>query len=346
LHSDETRFWNVNDGAVITTDTLGTNLDSLIVLQANVGTGGVLTQNYGFNILGQKRIPTGEDAGLVDIHEVYAIPEDDDGDGFPDDIDLAYLFDSDSYVYFNRESTNDPWVFQTVSQDIDPATEWDTDQGNLPAERLWKRENGKEDINFAWFHRTPRYHLIDPAPANIVDMYIITRGYARNLRLWLDDQLTNEPLAPTPFQLRGDYQELLDNKMISDTVILHSGTIKILFGPKADTEVQAIIKVIRSSDRSLSTNQIKTAIVDAVISFFDITLWEFGETFYFSELATTIHSALPTALDSVVLVPTLNTNEFGDLYQVLSKEDEIIQVDFSVDQVEIVSSLDSRTLRQ
>ena len=55
---------------------------------------------------------------------------------------------------------------------------------------------------------------------------------------------------------------------------------------------------------------------------------------------------MPTALDSVVIVPTQNTNQFGDLYEVTAKEDEILQADFSVDQVDIVEALDSTTLRQ
>ena len=224
--------------------------------------------------------------------------------------------------------------------------EYTADLASPEADRLWKRESGVEGINFAWFHRTPRYHLVDPAASNIIDMFIITRGYARNIRLWLNGQLANRPQAPTRFQLRSDYQELLENKMISDTVIMHSGNIRILMGPKADPELQGIIKVIRSTDRTLSDNQIKSAIVDAVREFFDITTWEFGETFYFSELSSYIHSSLPTALDSVVLVPSLSTNQFGDLYQVLAKEDEIFQVDISVDQVEIIESLDSSTLRQ
>jgi len=348
FHSQETKFWNVSDGSVITTDTLNTNLDTVVVLMANTGASALLTQNYDFDVLGQVIIDTGENTGLIDINKLYIMPDDANGDGIPDDVDLAYLFGPTDYVYFNRETINDPWVFQTAYQSINPEEEWNEDQAINPnqVDQLWKRENGKEGINFAWFHRTPRYHLIDPASSNIVDMYVITRGYARNLRLWLNGNLSAEPEAPTPFQLRGDYQELLENKMISDTVILHPGNIKILFGSNAATEVQATIKVIRSADRSLSNNQIKTSIVDAVIEFFDIRLWEFGETFYFSELSAFIHSTLPTALDSVVLVPILNTNEFGDLYQVLSREDEIIQVDFTVDQVEIVESLDPQTLRQ
>lgn len=350
FHSDETKFWNTNDGdAIISGDTLATNLDTITVLKANVGTsGGVLTKNYNYDVLGQRVITDGVDSGLPSINDLYILPNDEDGDGFPDDPDLAYLIAGDDYVYFNRASVNDPWVFQTVDQDADVVAEYQQDQIDNPdpADQLWKEENGVEGINFAWFHRTPRYHLVDPAASNIIDMYLITRGYARNIRLWLNGQLTQRPEAPTPFQLRSDYQELLENKMISDTVVLHPGKIKVVFGPKADSELRAKIKIIRSQDRSLSNTQIKTAIVGAVREFFDITRWEFGETFYFSELAATIHARLPSALDSVVLVPTLNTNEFGDLYQVFTREDEILQVDFSVDNVEIIESLDARTLRQ
>ena len=134
--------------------------------------------------------------------------------------------------------------------------------------------------------------------------------------------------------------------MVSDTVILHPGSIKVLFGSKADISVQGTIKIIRSNDRSLSNNQIKSSIVDVVDAFFDINLWEFGETFYFSELSAFIHTKLPTAIDSVVLVPSSAISEFGDLYQITTREDEIVQVDFTVNQVEIVESLNSNTLSQ
>ena len=356
FHSQETKFWNTNaNNDVITDDTLNTNLDNIIILKANVSApdatpnpGTVLGQNYDFNVLGQELIDIGENSGLYSINDLYIIPEDADDDGYPDDVSLSYLFGPTDYVYFDRETVNNPWVFQTADQDTNPAAEWALDQSAHPnqADQLWKRSNGMEGINFAWFHKTPRYHLVDPSASNIMDMYIITTGYARNLRLWLRGQLSQAPQPPTPFQLRGDYQELLESKMISDTVILHPGGIKVVFGPKAIPELQATIKVIKSSDRSLSNNQIKTAIVDAVVSFFDIEVWEFGETFYFSELAAYIHALIPTALDSVVLVPTLNTNQFGDMYQILVREDEIIQVDFSVDNVEIVEALDPQTLRQ
>ena len=96
----------------------------------------------------------------------------------------------------------------------------------------------------------------------------------------------------------------------------------------------------------MTDNQIKVTIVDAIRAFFDINLWEFGETFYFTELASHIHNTLPTEVDSVVLVPTYTTNQFGDLFQVLARENEILQPSIAVSYIEIISSINSQNIRQ
>ena len=71
-----------------------------------------------------------------------------------------------------------------------------------------------------------------------------------------------------------------------------------------------------------------------------------GETFYFTELAAAIHNALKAEIDSVVLVPSSSTHEFGDLFQVLAREDEIIQADIGVEDIEIIQSFTATNLRQ
>ena len=155
-----------------------------------------------------------------------------------------------------------------------------------------------------------------------------------------------KPVAPTPYQLRTDYSRLLENKMISDTIILHSGKIKIIIGNKASPELQASIKVVRPSYKTLTNNQVKVKIVDLVNEYFDISRWEFGETFYFSELASYIHSNMGTEIESVVFVPTGSGQSYGDLQQIFAKEDEIIQPHITVDSIEMVDSLNPRVLNQ
>jgi hypothetical protein len=245
------------------------------------------------------------------------------------------------YVYFTRATTTDPWL----PAPDDPASIASYGVDKLNRSDLWKRHEGRSNLNFAWFHRSPRYYLVDPAPSNIIDSFIVTKGYYMSLKRWLEDPLATEPVLPTPLDLRTSYGYLLDNKMISDTIVLHPGKIKLLFGSKATPALQCTFKVIRSAERILTDNQIKTTIVTTVRNFFNITQWEFGETFFFTELAAAIHASLPTEISSVVLVPTLPQNQFGDMFQVLAREDEVFYSDISVNNIEIVSGYTPTNLR-
>lgn len=245
------------------------------------------------------------------------------------------------HVYFTRVNTTSPWL----PAPDDPASVSSYAVDRLNRANLWKRHEGRAGLNFAWFHRSPRYYLVDPSPSNIIDTFVITKGYYTAVKRWLEDPLATEPTPPTPLDLRTSYNYLLDNKMISDTVVLHSGRMKLLFGPRAAAPLQATFKVIRSSERILTDNQIKTTIVATIRNFFNITQWEFGETFYFTELAAAIHAALPTEISSVVLVPSFPQNQFGDLFQAFAREDEVFYPDISVDDVEIVAGYTATNLR-
>lgn len=344
MHSSDTKFWITNKNEkVITYDTFNSHYDTITILKANLGTNGVLTKNHDFRVMRQENITAGPDIGTPSIHDLYVVPSDDDHDGIPDDITLSYVIDqtNPTYVYFSREDKNSPWIY--VPYSIDAVTAYDRDK--VAGTGLWKREIGREGLNFLWMHRTPRYHLVDPSASNLIDWYVITRSYYFNTRLWLDGILEEPPVAPTPFQLKSDYSDILESKMISDTVILHPGKFKFIIGDKAAPELQATIKVIRSSNRNNTDNQIKTAIVDAVNSFFDISTWEFGETFNFSELASYIQSRMPVDIDNIVLVPNFNTQSFGDLQQILADEDEIIQPSITVNDIEIITAINPRNIK-
>lgn len=245
------------------------------------------------------------------------------------------------YVYFTRLTLTESWIPQPTS--YESITSFISDE--LGNSQLWKRNNGRDALNFAWFHRSPRYHLIDPAASNIIDMFIITKGYFTQLKRWLADPLTPQPDVPTPLSLRTSYASILQNKMVSDTVVLHPGKIKLLFGSHAPAELQAMFKIIRSTSTTVTDNQIKSTTVTTIRNFFDITTWEFGETFFFTELSAAIHAALPTEISSVVIVPTLQQNQFGDMFEVLAREDEIFYADVTVDDIDIVTSYNAINLR-
>lgn len=246
------------------------------------------------------------------------------------------------YVYFTRPSVADDWSPAPTTPDNMNAYVVD----KQTASNLWTRYIGTSNLNFSWFHNSPRYYLVDPSPSNINDVFIITKGYYLSLKNWLEDQTAPRPVEPTPLDLRTAYNYLTGNAMISDEVVLQPGKFKLLFGSKADSTLQATFLVIRSSQQQLTDNQIKTAVVTAIRNFFDITLWEFGETFYFTELAAAIHTALPSDISSVVLVPKLTQNYFGTMFQVIVGENEIVYPDINVEDIEIVSSYTSTNLRQ
>lgn len=257
-------------------------------------------------------------------------------------VSAAYIRAKD-YVYFSRTSLDSPWIPEESTPET--MAEYmldinrDTDQG------LWKRHEGRAGLNFAWFHRTPRYNLIDPSPTNIIDSFIITKGYYTSLKRWLENPRATKPVEPTPLDLRTSYGYLLDNRMISDTVVLHPGKIKLLFGSKAHSSLRAVFRVVRSENSILTDNQIKTTMVTVIRNFFDISSWEFGETFYATELFAAIHAALPSEINSVVIVPLLPQNQFGDMFQILAREDEVFYPDITVDNIEVVTGYTATNLR-
>lgn len=259
---------------------------------------------------------------------------------------VAYVMVKE-YVYFNRLTAQEPW--QPVVASYETINSWIEDylailsDPSTPA--FWRRFEGRGELNFAWFHFAPRYYLVDPAPSNIIDTFIINKGYYEEFKRWVEGQSSTRPTVPTPLDLKTSYGYLLDNKMISDTVILHPGRFKLLFGDKSAPELRATFKVITSQNKVLTDNQIKTTIVTVIRNFFNISSWEFGETFFFTELAAAIHAALPTEINSVVLVPTFAANQFGDLFEILASEDEVFFPDVDVNDIEVVAGYTSTNLR-
>jgi hypothetical protein len=246
----------------------------------------------------------------------------------------------DPYVYFSRDTINEE--FSIVETTPEVVSAW----GNDSNETLYKREFGRTNLNFLWLHRTDEFNLVNPSPTNINDMFVVTRAYYNQYSRWLTGEISQPPTPPTPYELRNSYATILDNKMISDTVVMHSGDFKLIIGDKSRPELRAKIKVVRSANRTLTDNQVKIRIVNIVRDFFDVNKWEYGETFFYTELDTAIQVQMPSDISSTVLVPQHPNHSFGDLYQVFCKENEIFQVDIGVEDIEIVNALNPSNIRQ
>lgn len=259
-------------------------------------------------------------------------------------VSSTYSVSLKEYVYVSRETVEDYWTISDVSSEV--VYTYLHSAGVDPESRRYDRHSGRYPLNFMWMHRTPNHHLVDPAAMNIIDTYIVTRGYYISMRRWLDGYTTTQPIAPTPMDLKTSYSYLIDNKMISDSLILHPGKFKILFGNNAISELQAKFKIIKTQTSSLTDNQVKLLTIAAINDFFDISKWEFGETFYFTELAAVIHAALPVDIESVVLVPLYSKNHFGDLFQVHSREDELFIANVTINDIDIISAISRTSIRQ
>ena len=206
---------------------------------------------------------------------------------------------------------------------------------------------GRQGLYFQYRHNAPLSRRIDPGTTNIIDLYLITQSYYIAYQNYLRDSTNTvtEPAKPTIDELTTSYSTLDQYKMISDNIILNSVTFKPLFGTKAPIELQATIKCVKNTSSTASVSEIKSQVVSAMNQYFTIDNWDFGDTFFFSELSAYLHDRLGNIISSVVLVPTDPLKSFGDLYEIRSQANEIFVNAATVNDVQIIDALTGSQLR-
>jgi hypothetical protein len=249
-------------------------------------------------------------------------------------------------VFFSRTS---------VLEDFDPVTtlptpaDLNTDQDTLsPGSRLFRERIGRDDINFLWTHFTPNSNLIDPSKTNIIDMFIHTAGYQSELEAYIrrDILAEEQPNPPTPTDLRIAFGSFLDKAMLSDTVILHPGRVKFLFGRKSPEGLRAKFRIVKRTESLVADDHLRSLVLDVIQDFFNIENWDFGRIFYATELYAQIHTRLPKDVQSVVLVPSAADDRFGDLHQIEPEGDEILQSAARGADIEIIEDITRTNIRR
>ena len=184
---------------------------------------------------------------------------------------------------------------------------------------------GRQGLFFQYKHNSNNSTRIDPATSNIIDLYLVTQSYYTAYKNYVQDStdVLPEPNVPTINELTDLYSKVNDYKMMSDGVILNSVRFKPLFGNKAEPQLRATIKVIKSSTTTASDSEIRSSVLTSMNSYFSLDNWDFGDTFYFSELSAYLHSKIGDLVNSVVLVPNDLNLQFGDLYEIRSAPYEI-----------------------
>lgn len=200
---------------------------------------------------------------------------------------------------------------------------------------------GRQGLQFQYRHNSNNTTRIDPATTNIIDLYVVTQSYYTQYQNYIQDTTNTVPMPPRPTinELSADYGQLNNYKMLSDSVVLNSVIFKPLFGPKADPNLRATIKVIKSSSTNASNSEIRSSVLTAMNTYFDINNWNFGDTFYFSELSAYLHDQLGELISSAVLVPNDPNMKFGDLYEIKCSPYEIFVNAATADDVLVIAAL-------
>ena len=208
-------------------------------------------------------------------------------------------------------------------------------------------KSGRQGLSFQYRHNANNTTRIDPATTNIIDLYVVTQAYYTAYTNWINDTTNTvvKPQQPTLNELETAYSKIQDYKMLSDSVILNSVTFKPLFGAKADQSLRATIKVIKSSTTNASDSEIRSAVLTAMDTYFSINFWNFGDTFFFSELSAYLHEQTDELISSAVLVSDDPEKLFGDLYEIKCRPYEIFVNAATTTDVVVVAALTPATLQ-
>ncbi len=234
------------------------------------------------------------------------------------------------------------FYFYDTAEDVIKIYSKDSITLNTSTDYIARR--GRSSIDFKYRHNAGQDTRIDPSVSNIVDLYLLERSYDSRFRTWLREGGT-KPTASTSDQLRISYSGFLNPlKGLSDQIVYHPVKYKILFGKKADDEFQATFKVVKNTSSNVTNSIIKTRCIQAINEFFALDNFDFGDTFYFTELAAYIHQQLAPDLLTVVIVPNQSGQSFGSLFQISGADDEIFISGATVDDVSIIDALGANQL--
>jgi hypothetical protein len=348
--STDTTFWYDNSEKIVDSSTQEVMKDGISILKSNLNAAKTkaIGENREFHI---QAIDTNNSGDKI-YTRVVITPSYEDTDYFTAsnvnmfssliDLDNDYVyFTVEDGVYYPLETATAAIVakFTDTEMMIYTPADGESDQ------TTYARRLGRSGIDFMWAHYAPSDNIIDASTTNINDIYVLTKGYYNSMISYVRGLITDAPSQPTTLELKNSYSELLQAKMMSDTIVLQSAIIKLLFGPKADKQLRCKFKVIRNPKGSLSDETVKAEILTLINAYFTIEDWSFGETFYAQDMLSTIQTKLSNEVLSIVLVPTYANNNFGNMLVVDCGVNEILQTCATVDDIEVVASYSNSNLR-
>ena len=254
------------------------------------------------------------------------------------------IAEKEADINLNTATYTDGQLFYFYDSAEDVIKKYSSTTNTLTTTTDYTARRGRSSINFQYKHHAGQETRIDPSVSNIVDVYLLERTYDNLFRIWLQDG-GSRPEVSTADQLRISYSGTLNPlKSLSDQIIYHPVKYKILFGSNAEEQLQATFKVVKNPKTNVSDAVVKTRVIAAINEFFALDNWDFGDAFYFTELAAYVHNQLAPDLLTVVIVPNQSGQGFGSLFQLDSAADEIFISGATVDDVSIITALGANQL--
>ena len=196
---------------------------------------------------------------------------------------------------------------------------------------------GRDKLKFRWEHYADVDRTIDPSPSNIIDMFVLTTQYDTAVRDWIESGTGDAPTPESGSELKLAYGGMENFKMISDAIIWRPARYKFLFGEKADAAYRGKFLIIKAPGSILPDTDLKLRVLDVIDTFFNAKLWDFGDSFYYTQLCAFIHQMMASDIHSVVIVSDTG-EEFGHLFQSRCQSDEIFISAATVDDLEVVNA--------
>lgn len=317
-----TKFFNNNESAKLDSITGKPQRDNIRIMSVNTKPGNSLARlgtDYTFYFYGNFI----EKDGHTDPKKVkLSLGNPDNGD-LPDNPD----------AFANIVSTDEINI-GTIKEDGYDYVRYQTTAGTTVT--------GRAELDFRYNHVASVDKRIDPASINIVDLFVLTQSYHNDFKNWLGSNNRTEssrPLQPSIDDLRRQFGSLENKKSASDTIVYRPVKYRVLFGNSADSSLRATFRIVKVPGSGLTDTEIKSRVVNSINTYFDPQRWDFGETFYFTELSAFIHQQLAGDVASFVIVPQDSEGTFGSLFQITSHSDELFINGATVDEVEIVDNL-------
>lgn len=270
----------------------------------------------------------------------------------------------DDYRYVANDPTTGPVIILATQGLIYPLSKWTDGQyfyfidtqtvvqysassGVLNPTLDYKVYAGRDNLRFQYTHSADYDSRIDPGASNIIDVFVLTASYDTAFRQWITNgAVGTEPLPPSQDSLNNLLApELNLIKSISDEIIYHPVNYTLLFGASADPSLQAVFEVIINPNSAVSSANVTARILTAINTFFALENWDFGDTFYFTELSTYVMQQLAPDITSFVIVPAQTGQYFGSLFEIQCPGNSIFLSCATTDNIQVVSGLTSTNLK-